>query len=130
MIEAFEAQMALHMKLDAAPSQDFGEWAKAKTKALGDLKQVITSKRKSLKRRHGDITQVTEDLTALLDTINSFQALLKNLAGGAGEGSDLYQGIIDLVSVDELKNVTSPVWERALRAIAFEDRLRVGSVGV
>ena len=121
MLESYRKQLSAHRKLDIGATDDFNTWQKEKNKKLSELKNGVASKKKSLKRRAGDITQITSDLTDIGEEITAFMTLLKNLASGTVEGSCIYQGIFDTIPSDEIHEVSAPIWERALRAIAFED---------
>lgn len=120
ILDSYRNQLATLKKLDVNPGHDFTEWSRTLGKELTDLKAGVAAKKKSLKRRAGDVSYITGELEAITEDIASFQTLLKTLATGASEGSGIMQGILDIIP--DLTTVTSPIWERALRAIAFEDK--------
>ena len=62
ILDSYNVQLACLRKLDVGEEDDFGAWAKDKTKKLTDLKCGIAAKKTSLKRRSGDSSQITEDL--------------------------------------------------------------------
>ena len=87
-----------------------------------DLKNSVTTKRKSLKRRSGDISYITEALENILGTIYAVSDLLKKMEKGLYEGASVYQAIKDLIPfVMSETDISVAVWERGLKAIAFED---------
>jgi len=124
MVEAYKGQLAPLLKLDLEKSDDatFGTWCKARVKAVNDLKNSVTTKRKSLKRRSGDISYITEELENILGAIYAVSDLLKKMEKGFYEGASVYQAIKDVIPfVKSETDISAAVWERGLKAIAFED---------
>ena len=123
LVDTYKEQMLPLLKLDAEKSDDqsIAAWVKTRTKQVADLKACIASKKKSLRRRTSDTTWLFAELDELTSSLTSFTTLLKMLGTGASEGSDVYRAIVDRVEKDKA-TVFDAVWERALRAVAFEDR--------
>lgn len=114
IVDGYKSQFDLEKSDDAT----FVTWCKARVKAVNDLKNSVTTKRKSLKRRSGDISYITEELESILGAIYAVSKMEKGLY----EGASVYQAIKDVIPfVKSETDISVAVWERGLKAIAFED---------
>ena len=106
--------------LDAASADDdasFASWAKAKIQNMQDLKNQITNKKKSLKRRSTNkdselgpiLDKYAAELTALMDFV-------RKLSNGNSEGLQLYNTVVD----SQQLQVCRTIWKRVLRAAAMD----------
>ena len=91
MVEGYKSQLAPLLKLDLEKSDEatFGTWCKARVKAVNDLKNSVTTKRKSFKRRSGDISYITEALENILGAIYAVSDSLKKMEKGLYEGASV-----------------------------------------
>ena len=125
LIESYKLQLESLMRLDVEKSEDsvFMPWSKGRAKTLTELKQAISSKKKSLGRRKGDSTFVVAELDKIIGEIASFIDVLKMLEKGFADGMNLYQSLKDIVPIvgGAESYISNAIWERGLRAVAFED---------
>lgn len=83
----------------------------------------MQAKSKSIKRRRrADATQVVDAVESMVSRANALLDVIKRMVSCSTEGSNLYVAVVELV--DDLPASDQPteaVWERCLRAVAFED---------
>ena len=88
----------------------------------------ITAKRKSLNRRKNGTEGLGDALEHLTKQITLTQDFLKKCSAGtaASEGRIIYDKLVDCAAAGT--EVSKAFWERALKAVAFEDRIyfRIG----
>ncbi|CAE7753076.1 unnamed protein product [Symbiodinium necroappetens] len=106
------------MKVLEAASHDeaaFTQWAKDKVASLQELKQQIYTKKKSLKRRKENTSELASALDGLTADCNKLNDLLKKLSAGTSEGRQLVE------MIEGMPDVTPgpAIWMRAIRALAF-----------
>lgn len=86
------------------------------------LQQGIQAKRKSLGRRKSGSENLTESLDHLISQTTITMEFLKKISSGMGEGRQIYEQLSDMATKDSCE-ITAPFWERALKAVSFEDLL-------
>ena len=73
------------------------------------------------RRKSGGET-LTESLDHLISQATITMEFLKKISTGMAEGRQIYEQLSDMATRDSC-GITSPLWERALKAAAFEDFL-------
>lgn len=91
---------------------------KDKLQAIVDLRNTISAKTKSLKRRKGSGSTV-EKLDEIYTSISDKYDFLKKVQTGSHH-DNLYEDAVQLSSSG--MDIPPAVWERIMKVIAFEDR--------
>ena len=84
----------------------------------------LQAKRKSLNRRKSECDDLVSSLDHLIAQVNITHDFLKKMSTGVSEGRQVYDMLIEMVGTereDAKIKVSAAIWQRALKAVAFED---------
>ena len=125
IIESYINQFKQLKHLDAPGSDDqtFGPWSRTRIAKLQELKTGLIAKKKSLKRRTTDASELNESLEEIQEKITDVMAFMKKLAAGNSEGRELYDDLLVRIQEDLDYQPSNGVWKRCIRGVAFEDGL-------
>lgn len=105
----------------------FTEWVKDRLAEISELRKNVQDKKKSLKRRKtGQTEEINSCLQNTLDNLSTLTEFLKSFLSSSSSGGRAIEETLEgfLNETDEVYVSSSlGLWERVLRAIAFEDRV-------
>lgn len=105
----------------------FTEWVKDRLAKISELRKNVQDKKKSLKRRKtGQTEEINSCLQNTLDNLSTLTEFLKSFLSSSSSGGRAIEETLEgfLNETDEVYVSSSlGLWERVLRAIAFEDRV-------
>lgn len=111
--------------LDVKPGTDdgdFNQWAKGHVSKISELRRSILGKKKSLNRRKSsDVDEIVETLTGYQERLGELSEFVKCWVGATAltgrQIEEMAQKLID----SGVATLSAGVWERVLKAVAFED---------
>ena len=118
VISKFHETISRFQKMSAPSSEEtvFIQWTKETVAAIQEAKKEVATKKKSLKRRKDDTSQLCKALEEISDTLAGYIDVIKKLVNANVEGQQLYD---TMVAAEDLQ-FDQNIWMRAVRAAAFD----------